>query len=255
MKEHRLLLVRYKTVLLAVFGFILLFVSLIFGHKGDDLIHLIIKLMGEIGGLFMTVSVLHALFEQDVKEEMLKEISENVLSNENLRRSGICDFQEDASHVDKISRKHFEKTNKLIIGANYSESFYKRKLPILAERCKNGRQTTILLLKADSSAANYLSSAAYYLSENGEPHVKEKVDNILTILKKFNENNSLDIRQYSIVLRYSFIATEEYMWLTFFTNTGNARSLPALKVTADSPLYNVFMKDIEELIAKSEIFS
>jgi len=244
-KEHRQLLVRYKTVLLAVFGFILLFVSLIFGHKGDDLIHLIIKLMGEIGGLFMTVSVLHALFEQDVKEEMLKEISENVLSNENLRRSGICDFQEDASHIDDISRKHLEKTNKLIMGANYAESFYKRKLPILEERSKNNRQTTILLLKADSSAARYLN-------ENGEPHVKEKVDNTLQLLKQRNTDNLLTILQYSVLLRYSFIATDECLWFTFFTNTGNASGVPALKITADSSLYNVFMKDIETLIKQSD---
>lgn len=248
MKEHRQLLVRHKTLLLAAFGLILLSISLIFGHKGDDLIHLIIKLTGEVGGLLMTVSVLHALFEQDVKEEMLKEISENVLSNENLRRSGICDFQEETSHIDDISRKHFEKTNKLIIGANYAESFYKRKLPILAERSKNGRQTTILLLKADSSAA-------HYLNENGEPHVKEKVDNILQLLKQRNADNLLIIRQYSVLLRYSFIATDEYMWVTFFTNTGCAKTVPSLKITADSPLYNIYMQDIEELIKKSEIFS
>jgi len=245
MKEHRQLLVRYKTVLLAAFGFVLLFVSLIFGHKGDDLIHLLIKLTGEIGGLFMTVSVLHALFEQDVKEEMLKEISENVLSNENLRRSGICDFQENSEHIDDISRKHLEKTNTLIIGANYAESFYKRKLPILAERCKNGRQTTILLLKGNSSASEYLE-------KNGGVHINEKIDNMLTILKNNNKNNLLIIKQYSIILRYSFIATDEYLWLTFFTNTGIARGVPALKVTADSPLYNVFMKDIEVLIQQSD---
>jgi hypothetical protein len=57
------------------------------------------------------------------------------------------------------------------------------------------------------------------------------------------------------VLRYCFIATEDYIWVNLFFNSKGASPIPAFVVKANSPLYQLYWEDIQRLREQSEKFN
>jgi len=53
------------------------------------------------------------------------------------------------------------------------------------------------------------------------------------------------------VLRYSFIQTDDFIWVKFFTNSPERAEVPALKVRAGTPLFKFFNDDAQRLVHAS----
>jgi hypothetical protein len=250
------LLYHIKAYQLMVFGLILIIVSLVLHHEvhiDSHLYELFVKLVGEVGGLFLVVSVLHWMFEHGVRQEMLKEISEFVLGNERLRKSGLIDFQQDSSLVDKSSEEnnHWQNAEKFIICAHYPEEFFREEIAVIRHRCESKKETVILLLDPNSPGAQYQQT----IDGNEIPDIADKIqriENLLTNPKHIgNYQGYVKVLKHPQILRYSLILTEEYAWVNFYTNSNYLTVVPALKVQEGTLFYQFLIDDLDKLINQS----
>jgi hypothetical protein len=134
----------------------------------------------------------------------------------------------------------------LVIGTHYSKKFFEEQIGIFRHRCEEKKETFILLLDPQSPAARYFKEIDPEI-----PNLTESVkiiENLLTSPQHLGENHSyLKIFLHHYVLRYAFVATEEYIWVSLFANSKGITPIPALKVQAGTPLYGFFWNDFERL--------
>ncbi|HEY2971522.1 MAG TPA: hypothetical protein VGJ48_03335 [Pyrinomonadaceae bacterium] len=102
-------------------------------------------------------------------------------------------------------------------------------------------------MNPDSAAAQYLRD-----SKTGIADVSGGVERIKQIIDEANSGltNKIAIKTHDRVLRYSFIRTDESIWIKFYANSNQRVTIPALKVNAGTPLYNFFNEDIELLLTQ-----
>jgi hypothetical protein len=83
--------------------------------------------------------------------------------------------------------------------------------------------------------------------------VKECTQEISNLLGQIDSGKKKHVRLvfHDSVLRYSFVMTDEYVWITFFTNSSGRTMVPAFKVRAGTPLFKFFHEDIRRLLDQS----
>ena len=92
--------------------------------------------------------------------------------------------------------------------------------------------------------------AAQYLSENttSTAKVTECVHEIERLLKEADEGRGyVRVKMHDCVMRYSFIRTEEHIWVKFFTNASYRAVVPAVRVDSGSELFAFFETDVRKL--------
>jgi hypothetical protein len=204
------------------------------------------RLVAEIGALLLVVCVLHWLFEFGLREEMLREVAGTVAGNTLLHDSGLETCSMDSRQVE--DRVHWSRSANLTIGRQYSPRFLKDFCDVLRERCKQGLPTIVTVLRADGIAARYLQE-----SRTGNPTVKVFAEEITNLLGEIDTGAKRCTRLlfHDRVLRYSFIQTDECVWITFFTNSPDRATVPAFKIRAGTPLFKFFADDIKRLLEQS----
>ena len=55
------------------------------------------------------------------------------------------------------------------------------------------------------------------------------------------------VKKHDRVMRYSFIRTEQEIWVKFFTNSAHRAIVPAVKLVGGTDLYAFFEEDIRQL--------
>ncbi|MBK8809961.1 MAG: hypothetical protein IPN69_04435 [Acidobacteria bacterium] len=204
--------------------------------------------MAEVGGLFLIVGTLHWLFESLLKKEMLKEIAITALGSARIYESGLVDC---SLNSKSISENHFWiASNELIIGVHYSSRFLENIHEVLRERCSSKKITQICFVKPDSPAADYLKD-----SGSGLADIKAGIDRISHLKDSCVTNpQKIEFFRHDRVLRYSFIYTEQNVWIKFFTNSKGRTEVPAFKIDRGTPLYRFFENDIKTLLKQAEIW-
>ena len=199
-------------------------------------------LVAEVGALLLVLGVLHFMFELRLREEMLKEVSSAVLGNERLHETGLADCLLNSKDVKDL--EHWEAATTLTLGLQYSPRFVEDFHWIIGKRAAAKKRTTILLMDENSPAARYLKE-----SNTGVADVQGGVSRIRQLISESakGETDCITIKTHDRVLRYSFIHTEESIWIKFYTNSNTRMTVPALKMRAGTPLYNFFNADIEHL--------
>ncbi len=249
-KKNYLLHVLYQknTLILVTTG--LVFILLSFAFKGHLEKEFFAQIIAEVGGLFLVVGVLHWMFEYNMREEMLREISRNVLGNERIHQSGIIDCY-DSSRELKHHLEDWKKAEQLMIGAHYTESFFSNYSEIFETRCKHQRSTTVLLSDPDGLGIQYLKN-----SDPEIPNVKERVDRIIKLLTgpPYGCSKNMHIFLHPVILRYLFIASEDCIWFIPMLNSKGRSAIPTLQIRAGSELYRIFYEDIERLKAQSKLW-
>ena len=179
-------------------------------------------LLAEVGALLLVVGVLHSQFEMKIRHEMLKEIADSVLGNTHLY---------DSSPV-------------LRIGVQYSSKFADDFHAVLESRCKADLDTTFLVLTPDGKGAGYLKG-----TNTGFADVKGGVERIkaLALEAEAGVNGRVRVLMHDRILRYSFIQTDEAVWVKFFTNSKAKATVPAFRFRAGTPMYEFVLKDIQHL--------
>ncbi|MEZ5673251.1 MAG: hypothetical protein R3E08_13080, partial [Thiotrichaceae bacterium] len=152
MKKTSHLIYQNRLLFLALLGIGLIVLAFIInrlfaGSAGVNLLELLINTLTNIGGLILTVGVLQWMFDREAREEMIREISHNVLGSSHIYDKGISDCYDNSKELGH-KPEHVElwkKAEKLIIGAYYTEAFFSDYIKVFEERCKAGRTTTVLI--------------------------------------------------------------------------------------------------------------
>ena len=142
---------------------------------------------------------------------MLREVSGTVIGSTLLHESGLDSCSMNSRQVD--DSPHWSQSANLTIGLQYSPRFFKDFHDVLKARCTRGLATTVTVLRPEGTAAEYLQVAL-----TGNPAVKESVAEIIALLGAIDtRKKKYTRRMHDRVLRYSFIKTDEYIWIKFFT--------------------------------------
>ena len=203
------------------------------------------RLMAEVGALILVVGILHWAFEYGLRKAMLSEVAGTVVGSARLHASGLDSCNMNARHVDESA--HWSQSANLTIGYQYSPSFFKEIHEALRHRCERGLPTTVTILRANGAAARYLHD-----STTGKPAIEQSVAEIVALLREINAGRKgCTLLFHDRVLRYSFIQTDENIWIKFYANSAARATVPAFKVRADTPLFNFFAGDIKRLVEDS----
>ncbi|MGH9822157.1 MAG: hypothetical protein ACREDR_02700 [Blastocatellia bacterium] len=205
-------------------------------------------LVSEIGALFLVVGTLHWMFEYGLRREMLKDISDAVLGNEKIGQSGLIDIQIDSKEVREID--HWKRSKSLVIGMHYSDRFFEDHQDVIDQRCMNQLDTTLILIDPTSKAADYLK-----VSASGTSSIESSLEKVNTLITESVKKNlhRVKVFEHQRVLRYTFIYTEEAVWVKLFTNSKGRAHVPALKIQAGSPLFEFFKADIGRLTEQARL--
>jgi len=256
MKKTSHLIYQNGALILAVVGLLFIVVAfalsrLFAGTAGVNLLELAITSLANIGGLILIVGILQWMFDQQMREEMIHEISRIVLSNERIRQNGITDCYQNSLNFDNHLSEHLEqwkKAERLIIGAHYAEAFFSNYISLFEERCKAECSTVVLISNPDSLGIKYLKD-----SDPEVPNVEERVQRIIRLLTSppHGCTTQMHIYLHPVVLRYLFIATEDSIWFVPMLNSKGRSQVPAIQIRHDSPLYTIFYDDIQRLIQQA----
>jgi hypothetical protein len=238
--RHRSLIIFLS---LFVVGSVLIGVSNTFHHEWLKV--QLDRLIAEVGALILVVGILHWAFEYGLRKAMLSEVAGTVVGSAHLHESGLDSCNMNARHVDESA--HWSQSANLTIGYQYSPSFFKEIHEVLRQRCRRGLPTTVSILRANGAAARYLHE-----STTGNPAIEQSVAEIVALLSEINAGmKGCTLLFHDRVLRYSFIQTDENIWIKFYANSAARATVPAFKVRADTPLFSFFSGDIERLLEDS----
>jgi len=242
-------------LILAVAGLTLVLLASIInqvfaGATGLNVFGLVINSLTNIGELLFIGGVLQWMFDHRMREEMLREISYNVLGSSHIRDQGIIDCSENSQKLGHQPEQieHWKKAEKLFIGAHYTERFFSDYIQVFEERCKAGRTTTILISDPKGSGVEYLHKI-----DPEVPNVEEIINRITRLLTSppHGCTTHMHIYLHPVVLRYLFLATEDSIWFVPMLNSKGRSQVPAIQIRHDSPLYTIFYDDIQRLIQQA----
>ena len=205
------------------------------------------KVVAEVGALIMILGVLHFLFDIKMRQEMLREVVGSVLDNQRIHDSGVSDCLVNSRQVNEAV--HWERAKNLTVGIQYSSKFFEDFHKVLKSRCAAGKETTILALEPESDATRYLKG-----TRTGVANVAEGLKRIRALLDEASASSghSVPLLRHDRVLRYSFIRTEEAVWIKFFANSRDRAIVPAMRFRANTPLYDFVSGDVDRLIAAAK---
>lgn len=245
MKRVSEILQERATLILIAFGLILIVL-------GDAIECRILKievgnLTAEVGGLLLVLGLIHWLYESSIRRQLFQEILESVVGAGRLSASGITDFHIHSIDVDY--QKAIETSKELVIGEHHSTRIFENFAPAFELRNRSKLKTTVLLLKQGSAPELHLRAT---LPAYGDP--QHKVARIREILRsgQIEDQPALaTIKWHSQILKYSFVLTEECIWIRFYRNTTGFSLVPSLRVITGSQLYNFFLVDVKALTAEA----
>lgn len=233
-----------STIVLIVGGVALIAVANLFHSEVGKL--RLDHLVAEVGALLLVVGSLHWLFEFGLRAEMLREVSKAVVGDTRLHDSGLENCEINSKQVN--DRAHWSRAATLDLGIQYSPSFFKEFHDVLKARCVAGLPTTVTVLSPTGAAAKYLQD-----SRTGLAKVAEGVRDIREILAEIDvgPTKHIHLLTHDRVLRYSYIGTNEFIWVKFFTNSSGRAIVPAISIRAGTPLFEFFRADIGRLREQS----
>lgn len=212
------------------------------------------ELLADVGALLLIVGLLHWIFDTSIRRQLTQEIFESVVGAGRTSSSGIIDVNHNSREVSY--EKIIKSAKRLIIGEHYSSRFFEDYAPQIRERlARGGGETIALLLKPETSAARYLRE-----SGSGHGGVSEQLGKIHEITNisasghstASRETTGFCIKWHKRVLRYSFVMSDDLVWVRFFTNSEGYSLVPAVCVSKGTPLYEFFLTDVTRLLEQAE---
>lgn len=232
-------------MLLIVLGFLLIMVANTFTYT--ILKVSLDRVIAEVGALILVVGVLQSVFELRLRGVMLNEIASATLENQRIHDLGISDCLMNSRTVNDTA--HWKQADNLTVGIQYSPKFFEDFHAVLKSRCASGKPTTVLALRPECDAAKFLRN-----TRTGVASISPALERIQELLNEASAETGHQIRllTHDRVLRYSFIRTEENIWIKFYTNSPGRATVPAIKFRSDTPLYDFIRVDIDRLIEAAQ---
>lgn len=253
MNNHQPTLIqRIKTWQLIALGLLLIVISLFIHHT--PLTEILPKLLGEVGALFAVVGVLHWMYEHGLRQAMLKDFAQLAQLHLQTQQAGIVHYYNDSNQIDMTEATELGVKSKLfIVGVHYYEFFFQQQMDLFKQRCEAQQETIILLLDPEAAGVNYLTALDANVVQTEIAMKVNRIKRQLTDPKQIGSHSDyLKFYLHPGILRYSFIATDDYIWFSLFANSKGATNLPAFKIQADSSLYLFLKADIQRLVSQSK---
>jgi hypothetical protein len=207
------------------------------------------ELLANIGALILVIGVLQWFFDEESRQQLIDQIIvalANYLNRrETLDQLGVADCITDSKAiVGERWAQELVSARVLVIGVHYSDSVIVRFESIINARITQNKITQILHSAPDGIAKEYLENCL-----SVQTNLESKVSRFLRLIdERFSQSAKVRTIPHHRVLRYSFVYTEQFIWLVFLTNTdGYEPAIPALKVSSGTPLFDFFQKDIRDL--------
>ncbi|WP_163783781.1 hypothetical protein [Myxococcus vastator] len=197
-----------------------------------------------IGIFTFSLIALQWLFDSIARQDMLSQIIKETMSSVSVRESGISHIQMDSKSIDH--KNDIPTAETLIIGTHYSSGWFSRHSEELKKRCAAGKKTTILILDSTSDAANYIKTIEP-ITPTRMGSEQETIINRLGPIDR-SAKKLIAILKHRVVLRYSFVLTEQCIWIKPYRNSSGYSKIPSIRLDAGSPLYRHFSDDITNLI-------
>lgn len=244
MKKRSSLIFINTQALLIIIGLVLI----IAGNQID--LHLykveIGELLAHIGTLILFIGTLHYLFDFNLRREFQDEIATSILGSTNVHRNGIVDS---TANSKEIREEYFSTSEKLIISVGYTLRFVQTHLNIIESRSTKGKETIIVHYNSKSPATDYLAK-----SRTGSTSIPHSLGILKGLIYHNSKIDKKHVRLIPIdtVLRYSFIYTENFIWIKFYPNSRGIRSeIPAIKFNCETVFYKFFENDILSLVSEN----
>lgn len=207
------------------------------------------ELLAHVGALLLIVGLLHWMFDLSLRRQLTQEIFDAVVGAGRISSSGIVDVHHSSREVDY--KKLILSANKLVVGEHYSSRFFEDYAPQIRERLEKGNETVVILLDQNSGAARYLTESR---SGHGDVSAQlSKIKELTSVRAKRGgaKFSGAKLKCHDRVLRYSFVMTEELIWVRFFTNSHGYSLVPAICVAKGTQLYEFFLTDVTRLLEMS----
>lgn len=209
-----------------------------------------------LGVVLAVVVALHWVFDFASKAAVIQEAVTSAFGHFTLRGTGIVAFAKVTEEAKDSIEQMMRFQGPLIIGLHHNEGFVKRWTDELKKRLSRQYPTLIFVSRPGSNALKFYDERQQQLGHDNrildESTVAAgRVGSILEAISRNPDgrpNSALDIVQHDELLRYSFMATTEAMWITFQKNCGRRASAPALNLTKGGDLFEFVLDDIQALV-------
>lgn len=206
------------------------------------------EMLANIGALILIVGTLQWFFDEDSRSELISNVTEAIRNylerRDQLTSNGLTDCVLDSKILaGHETREILIKSEQFAIGIHYSDGTIARYEKVIQERLALKKITQIV-------HSNDQGIAVAYLEKSITPAVDlpKRIELLRQLIKgKFGENNNLiKLVTHERVLHYSFIYSDHFLWIIFMTSTSHYEpQVPALCLSAGSPLFEFFKNDIK----------
>ena len=193
--------------------------------------------MATIGSGIIFSGALQWLFDTFSKPQLFRDIAEHTLQNSRLASSGLADCSFNSKDVD-YSRV-IESGDDLVLAVSYSPRLLEDYYESFKKRLMAGRDVTIVVLDEGSIGYRYATDGD---AESG--HILPNLRKIERCASELARYGTVKLVRHDQILKYSFVATKQKIWLTLYKNSRGIGTVPAFCVSSPSRLFDFLIADI-----------
>ena len=196
-------------------------------------------------GLYVAVVVaLQWFYDEYTKRELITEVTRSALSSTNVVKSGIVDFADNTTRINY--QELLDSSEEIVIGFLYDTRLVNDHIEALKRRTLAGKKTSVLLISPKGTAFDFLANVIH-----DREYMRLQVEENLNSISEANDNpdtkDKISVRFHDSVLRYSFVCSQEGVWIKMYRNSLGRVITPGIYIRNGSPFYDFFRKDIEDL--------
>jgi hypothetical protein len=207
------------------------------------------EVMRELATFTLASLLVHWIYESHMKQEIFQDVTDYIVKAGNVSRSGIFDYYDDTKDIDYA--QVISNSSTLIIGLHYSPRLIEDNHNALVARLKKGKDTTIIASKPHGNAVDFLKRVR---AENDQ--IDANIKKIASLVREINANTGkrhIRLLYHDEVLRYSFVLSDDQVWIKLYRNSKGLSSVPGIAVRAGTSLFEFFKSDIDRLKQTAEV--
>jgi hypothetical protein len=202
------------------------------------------EVMRELATFTIAALLVHWIYESHMRQELFHDVTDYIIKAGKVSRSGISDYYDDKKDIDYA--EIIVKSSTLVIGLHYSPRLIEDNHNALIARVKNGKHTTVIASMPNGNAIDFLKRAR---TEN--EHMDANIKKIAALIREINAHATgkrhIRLLHHDEVLRYSFVLSDNQVWIKLYRNSKGISSAPGIAVTAETRLFEFFKSDIDRL--------
>jgi len=201
------------------------------------------EVLRELATFVIASLLVHWIYESYMKQEIFQDVTDYIVKTINVSRSGLFDYYDDTKNIDYSTI--MSQSSTLIIGLHYSPRLIEDNHPLLVQRVKQGKDTVIIASSPRGNAIDFLKRVRI---END--HIDANIKKITSLVREINLNQKrkhVQLLYHDEVLRYSFVLSDDQVWIKLYRNTRGLSNVPGFAVKVGTPLFEFFKADIDKL--------